>query len=103
MVDVVAEVVDEPVDEAAVEVAADDVVDAAVEVVVVAADEVVDVAAEEVVDDNEAHLELNSSAYSRMFISRPLVGIVMTQSGGLSEITSSIRPWQAVEAHMSVY
>lgn len=100
----------------AVEVAADEVVDEAAEVVVGVAVVVVGVAvvvvgvvvvddeADEVVEVvREAHLELKSLAYSRMFISRPLVGMVMTQSGGLSLMTAVIRSWHEVAAHILVY
>lgn len=63
----------------------------------------VDVVVDEVVDDTEAHSAENPLANSYTFTSRPLVGTVRVQSGGLSEMIDEMSDWQLVEAHISTY
>lgn len=52
---------------------------------------------------SESHRDSKLDEYSRMFISMPLVGMVATQSGGLSASTALTRAWQSLVAHMSSY
>lgn len=87
-----------------VEVAVDVTADV-VSVVVLAAVDVVEavlVLADESLDRDEHTLE-KPLASSYTFTSRPLVGTVRVQSGGLSEIIDSMRDWQFVDAHISTY
>jgi hypothetical protein len=90
-----------------------EVVEGAVVVVVVVVeaeaepveDEAVDVVADaEVVElVSDVHSAEKPFASSYTFTSRPLVGTVSVQSGGLSEMMLSISDWQLSDAHMSVY
>ncbi|ETL41851.1 hypothetical protein L916_07233 [Phytophthora nicotianae] len=93
------------VDEAVVELTADVVVvvAVAVSVVVLEAVDVVDVVlVDESLDREEQTLE-KPLANSYTFTSRPLVGTVRVQSGGLSEMIDSMRDWQFVDAHIRAY